>query len=594
LKLPQFKVAVSTGLFGIARAEEIATAVKKIGYGLTRGTSAIEISGDVPHEINFTEGLELRYIAEKQGIDLNLHGSLTVPFCIPDVTQWKEAQDHVEKSIKSAVYGGCKYVNFHSCLYQWVERITYAGRRFEIMMGDWKGRFINEILAEPDMDELREYFVEEFWEEYGNAILGEKYREIYYKAEVQASRQVRAEIREEEATPEEIAKRTAQKLYELLRKFVKEELKKVLEQKLDWYIVAKRRGDYVDACKIIAHYLFFKKDPIWKDMVEMYREVLEKFDYDPENPRWLREALREAEKRGGEDERLFKEFYYGVVGAKFLWGHLIEAAKWMAEQDEYKGKGLPTIIRNELKMIAPKDIKKQEKELMNILKNLMITIENPDARDPSEAGRYMLWRPKQMYVAIKNVREELKRMKNPYWDKIFMLIDFEHLATQGVDPLEDIKELVKKVPNVGELIISIHSNHPTPLHSHLPIEIGDDVIYRLLWTLRKAGLGKKRTTYLVFERGGFRDPFKRSVTALRLMAKFLEKDVPPEELPPEFYGISPSGLLAEERQWVTIFQHALDPLKGLIKIPEEEYTFLSRAAIEAGKRPEEWKKEEYR
>ena len=594
MKLPQFKVAVSTGLFGIARAEEIATAVKKIGYGLTRGTSAIEISGDVPHEINFTEGLELRYIAEKQGIDLNLHGSLTVPFCIPDVTQWKEAQDHVEKSIKSAVYGGCKYVNFHSCLYQWVERITYAGRRFEIMMGDWKGRFINEILAEPDMDELREYFVEEFWEEYGNAILGEKYREIYYKAEVQASRQVRAEIREEEATPEEIAKRTAQKLYELLRKFVKEELKKVLEQKLDWYIVAKRRGDYVDACKIIAHYLFFKKDPIWKDMVEMYREVLEKFDYDPENPRWLREALREAEKRGGEDERLFKEFYYGVVGAKFLWGHLIEAAKWMAEQDEYKGKGLPTIIRNELKMIAPKDIKKQEKELMNILKNLMITIENPDARDPSEAGRYMLWRPKQMYVAIKNVREELKRMKNPYWDKIFMLIDFEHLATQGVDPLEDIKELVKKVPNVGELIISIHSNHPTPLHSHLPIEIGDDVIYRLLWTLRKAGLGKKRTTYLVFERGGFRDPFKRSVTALRLMAKFLEKDVPPEELPPEFYGISPSGLLAEERQWVTIFQHALDPLKGLIKIPEEEYTFLSRAAIEAGKRPEEWKKEEYR
>ena len=594
MKLPQFKVAVSTGLFMIGRAEDIATAIKKIGYALTRGTSAIEISGDVPHEINFTEGLELRYIAEKQGIDLNLHGSLTVPFCIPDVTQWKEAQDHVEKSIKSAVYGGCKYVNFHSCLYQWVERITYAGRRFEIMMGDWKGRFINEILAEPDMDELREYFVEEFWEEYGNAILGEKYREIYYKAEVQASRQVRAEIKEEEATPEEIAKRTAQKLYELLRKFVKEELKKVLEQKLDWYIVAKRRGDYVDACKIIAHYLFFKKDPIWKDMVEMYREVLEKFDYDPENPRWLREALKEAEERGGDDERLFKEFYYGVVGAKFLWGHLIEAAKWMAEQDEYKGKGLPTIIRNELKMIAPKDIKKQEKELMNILKNLMITIENPDARDPSEAGRYMLWRPKQMYVAIKNVREELKRMKNPYWDKIFMLIDFEHLATQGVDPLEDIKELVKKVPNVGELIISIHSNHPTPLHSHLPIEIGDDVIYRLLWTLRKAGLGKKRTTYLVFERGGFRDPFKRSVTALRLMAKFLEKDVPPEELPPEFYGISPSGLLAEERQWVTIFQHALDPLKGLIKIPEEEYTFLSRAAIEAGKRPEEWKKEEYR
>jgi len=38
----------------------------------------------------------------------------------------------------------------------------------------------------------------------------------------------------------------------------------------------------------------------------------------------------------------------------------------------------------------------------------------------------------------------------------------------------------------------------------------------------------------------------------------------------------------------------MDPLKGMLKIPEEQWTFLGTAAKEEGKRPEEWKKEEYR
>jgi len=124
--------------------------------------------------------------------------------------------------------------------------------------------------------------------------------------------------------------------------------------------------------------------------------------------------------------------------------------------------------------------------------------------------------------------------------------------------------------------------------------LGELAVYKPLWILRKAGLGKYHTTYLLFERGGFKDPFKQSVTALRLIAKYLEKDVPPDELPEEFFGVAPRAMLSEERQWVTIYQHAMDPLKGLLKIPEEEYTFLGRAATEAGKRPEEWRKEEFR
>ncbi len=84
------------------------------------------------------------------------------------------------------------------------------------------------------------------------------------------------------------------------------------------------------------------------------------------------------------------------------------------------------------------------------------------------------------------------------------------------------------------------------------------------------------------------------MTTLRLIVRFLKKGTHPDKLPPEFYGIYPRGLLAEERQWVTIFHHAMDPLKGTLKIPEEEYTAMSKAAIEEGKKPEEFKKEEFR
>jgi len=599
----KLKVSVSTGLFGIARGEEIATLVRKIGYGLTRGTGAIEISGDVPHEVDFTEGKELRYIASKQGIDINLHGSLTIPLEIPEMVQWREAQDHAEKSIKSAVYGGCHYVDFHACLHFWVEMLTYTGSRLEIMMSDWNGRFISELLYENK--EVRKYFIDEFWEKYDRAILGEEAGTLYYKAEaeIELERNEFIENLKKEHLPPEVAeqrvkkyreeevKKHREKLGVLIRKTLEEKMSSPSKERREWYYIGKEHGDYLDACKIIAHFLFFTKDPIWVDMVKMYEDVLKKYDYDPEDKYWLRKAWKKVEETGDKD---FKEFFYGTVSAKFLQGHLITLSRWMAETKEFKDKGLPSIIKNELKIIKPPNQEKEYKELMDVLKNLVIAIEMPDARDPSYAGRYMLWRTKQIYVAIKHTREELKKEGNPYWDKMMMLIDFEHLATQAVDPLEEIGDLVEKVPDVGKIIKTVHANRPTPLHSHFPLELGDDLVYRLLWMLTQAGMGKEHTTYIVFERGGFKDPFQQAVTTLKLIVRFLNQNTSPEKLPPEFYGIYPKGLLAEERQWVTIFQHAMDPLRGTLKVPEEEYTAMSKAAIEEGKKPEEWKKEEFR
>jgi hypothetical protein len=594
------KIAVSTGLFGIAHPEDLATVVRKVGYGLTRGAGAIEIGGDVPHEVDYSEGHEIRYIAKKQKIDINMHGSLTVPFCIPEMVQWQEADDHIHKGLKSAVYAGAKYIDFHACLHFWLEMMSYVGARLEIIMCDWDGRFIGELLYENEL--LREYFIEKYWDKYDSLIMGEEIRPIYYEVEVESNRKAR-EMREKGLlTEENLAEKIGEIHTDLLKKRIKEELRKKLshpeQKKREWYYLGRTRGDYIDICAFIINYLYFKQDSIWLEMVKIYKDVLKPYIdefgsiEDPsKNMFFLRNSLERANEKG---DLKFKEFYYGVIGAKFLQGHLIAACRWMAESTpKYKNRGLPSIIKNEMKMIKPPNMEKEYKELMDILKNLKIAIEMPDARDAREAGRYMLWKTKQIYVAVMQTRKALKDEGNPYWDKISMLVDFEHIATQAIDPVEELTDLVDNFPDAGRYVACVHANNPSPLHSHYPIQLGDDRIYRLLWILKEAGMGEDQLTYILFERGGFKDPFKHAVTALKIMIKFLKEDIPPDKLPPEFYGVSPRGLLAEERQWVTIFQNAMNPLKGLLKIPEEEYTALGRAATEEGKRPEEWKKEEY-
>ena len=73
-------------------------------------------------------------------------------------------------------------------------------------------------------------------------------------------------------------------------------------------------------------------------------------------------------------------------------------------------------LMDELKQYPDSD------KLIETAKNLKITIEMPDARDPKYAGLYLLWHPKQVYAAIKTLRKSLKT------DRIFMTIDWEHIA----------------------------------------------------------------------------------------------------------------------------------------------------------------------
>jgi hypothetical protein len=618
LPAPQFKVGVTSGLWVGGEAMDTASVVRKVGYALTRGAGVIEIGTNVPHETTYTDGKEIRYVAKSQGLEITYHGSLTVPYCVGDRESYNEAQDVMRKSVKSAVFSGASYVNFHASLWPWPELITYAETKLRFVMVDWNGRHIKELLKEKE--KLRKWFIQRYGREYGGIILKpevalaieSRAREAGRRKIAEMIDELRSEqeelekrIREEKRKPTEAEiKRMVEigkKIRELTEKgidtetfekeyakLLEEELEKHLSKGLPWQ--REEWGNDNDITRIVAHYLFFYQDPIWKEMLEAYPQIEEKFgpiNYevpkDEEEKSWLEIAFERADKEGGRISRIFKEFYYGMVAMKYFEGHMIKLFK------EFIGEELPEEI--EKSEIIPKEDKQ---ELKKILENLKVTIEVPDARDPRYAGMYRIWRPIQIYIIVKIVREEFKKDKKTkkFADRIFMLLDFEHIATQGVDPLEEIKFLVAKVPDVGKYILSCHVTTPNPLHTHLPLQMGDTYVYRILYELRKAGLGKHHTTYLIFERGGFRDPFQQSVRVLKLMTSYLERDVEVKLLPPEYFGLPSSPDFARQR--VVIFEHALDPLKGVLAVPEEQYTYMGKAALEKGKRPEEWKKEELR
>ena len=142
----------------------------------------------------------------------------------------------------------------------------------------------------------------------------------------------------------------------------------------------------------------------------------------------------------------------------------------------------------------------------------------------------------------------------------------------------------------------MHVGWPTPhVPAHIPIYLGSEAqeyIYKILYELKKKGFDEKEDRWIIFERGGGQDPIKDSVVSLRKIVGFLRKDVVPKDLPPEFYGVGDEGPEVA-RQFVTIREHALDPLKGVLHVSEEEFGFLRTGVDEKGKL-EEWKKEKFR
>jgi len=280
------------------------------------------------------------------------------------------------------------------------------------------------------------------------------------------------------------------------------------------------------AYKIIAKWMAEKKDPLWMGIVG-------------------NKSFEEIEKD--------YIMWVPAVAAKYIWGHFNPINKF-----------------------------KDPKQILEKYK-IYFVIETPMVSAGMEKD-FRLTHPKHFVILAKN--------SNTSYFKI--VFDFEHMLGAGINPDKEIEDMI---PNGGKYVKVLHVGWPTALQpAHYPIFLGSEQqewLYKWMFKLRKKGFDESEDRFIIFERSspiGQRDPVMESTLALKKIIEFLRKDIPPDKLPLEFYGIDKKDFKMQE---VQIREHALDPIRGLLTIPEERHSFLSRAAIEKGK-GNEWETEKYR
>jgi len=238
-----------------------------------------------------------------------------------------------------------------------------------------------------------------------------------------------------------------------------------------------------------------------------------------------------------------------AVSSKYIWGHF-----------------------------NPKDTKKFKDPKPLLKKHEIIFVFEAQMGSSGLEGLSRLVRPRDMIFLCDAIGSK--------W--VGICFDFEHVLSQNIDPKKEIETIPYKM---AKWLKVCHLGWPTPhIPAHMPIPQGSAAqtyLYERLFELRKKGF---MDGYLIFERAAAARG--STIISLRMIKHFLERDVPPKELPFEFFGLE-SGGPDLKRQEVAIRDHFLDPIKGMLAVPEEEYTFLSKTATGKGK-AEVWKKEKYK
>ena len=325
---------------------------------------------------------------------------------------------------------------------------------------------------------------------------------------------------------------------------------------------------------IIAKWMEKNNDPLWSSIVEMNIKFFAEYEKKT-SEKWL--ADKKIERVNGKwsiDNKNFRNEYklwVPAVSAKYLWGHF--------NQDKCPDGKQYVDLKEKLK------VKKDDKEYI-----MPLVLESPMAHRGTEEW-LRLPNPLQFYYLAKEIN------KGAGFEAVAIAFDLEHMISIRVDP-ETVLKLLPE--DGGKLVRVIHAGWPAPLApAHLPIHLGSEqqfYLYKIYYKLKEKGFGgeSNKDCYMIFERGG-PETFQESVLSLRNIISFLEKGIRPEDLikHPEFSGIVTGEIASEERQRAIIVDHAEEPLKGLLMVPEEKYGFFSRAAVEKGK-TKEWEKEEFR
>jgi len=585
-----FKIGVSSGIFGIAKergheeAMQYAGIPRKAMYAITKGVNFVQVDLESISEFidpGLVEGVKN---VKKLGIEFGLHsetpafGQREFPHLDSAIdVDYRRGHERLWIILEGAKKVEAKYVLVHSS-----ESTPFIFLSRELQPTDlvdvW-GRPLDKFIEEENRNDnwVKKWLIDPhqgyIWVDIIQDTL-EGYVERAVKDRLLELRQVRRYVSPKGEVVEEKASFTENQIQEISQ----ETRERVIEYWYDYLIrqIKSRSlhyGPERTAYYIIAKWMERENDPLWNNIINVTVNYYVK-KYNKENNKnlsieqWLdlQKIKKSPEGNWTIENQKFREFYQlwvPAVSAKYVWGHFM--------QEECPGGG--PYLNMDPKTILPK-------------KKILFLFETPMAGHGME-DLLRFPQPAQMYYLIKEI-------KSPY---VGIAVDLEHLLMDGIDPDIAIDILPE---DGGKFVRVIHTGWPSPLGpAHIPIPIGSEqhlYLYRMYWQLRQKGMGKdpNNPVYLIFERGGGEDPIKQSVLSLRLIVKFLLNDVPPNRLPLEFFGIEAGQVASLERQWAIIEEHGRDPLKGLLIVPEETYGQISRTAIEKGKRPEEYKKEELR
>ncbi|MBI2545371.1 MAG: hypothetical protein HYW22_02105 [Candidatus Aenigmarchaeota archaeon] len=610
-----YNIAVTSGLWSIARGRDLAGIKAKISQVLTQGVNSIQVDLDSVSELT-EPGIEdtIRRFVDDLQVKWVMHTEIIEETALETAMQttWRHSQRrlhmYLDTLYEKFVKKGLKkllpeYINFHISIMMSMgyfgERYRIAGMPMLTFGGeyDWSAKFLDI----PANEDLKDWFRKDMvmiviGREAPIAITPTELR-IRTRGNV-AARNFQNMQRE---NPSELGRRVQefqnrnnnrqpdldnpndliQIMGEPNEKDVGDEL---IKQWLEYSRMRFNRGAITDeevAYAVITKYLELKrndpKEPLWKlffgdkTIDEMEGKIGEK-------KKWEKPLINIDT-----NEIYLHPDVIAMVACRYILGHFDSDPGEFYLDESYK--------TNPDRDKDPFFKKKAIEKLKEMGPNLVLVFENPEAAPGSE-GLRRVFHAKHMYNFVKAAQDVLKT------NQIRLLIDFNHWLNQGIDPEREVDQVSKEAPDFGKYVFATHIYNPVGVHEHMPFEIPSDEQFRMygwLYKLRQVGF---KDGFLTFERGGGQNMLEiaRSVIpALREIRTHLEKDIAPDKLPMEFFGISPEGILSPQRQMVIIREHARDPLRGLILSPEEEHTALGKEALsKPGMTPEKWKKEELR
>lgn len=569
-----YKIGISSGWWKIGRDPNLlGLATKAGGFGATSGVTFNQVDLDTTAEFYEPRLKEQITRTKKElGIEVGLHAEIGQLAALESAERkfWEQSHLRLIETVKNAAELGFIYINFHMSntiqLYQEEGQRKPFGHTVQMVGPD--GRPLH-FLADKS-NAARKYLLERIKTNRAGSIdddiLKNENQRVRKKYAEQMNRELEQLVNEYRKRLEEDLNRQnihgperepyIKKVLADYRNSESSRLEREYDIRAEQELVngfyelwkKSRFGQYfieygeIGAYQAVAEYLYEKKDSVWKS------------NCGDSNPT---DAYTRNQKG-----------YNAAVGCAYIEGHLT------VKDHEYNKKYLGG---------------KSVLEFINE-KKLYLVFETPEVEGGVE-GLNRIYDPRDFYPFIKKIGSP--------WIKF--CIDFEHTMSQKLDPTDVFKT---SPSDFGKYVYLIHLGEPKPYfgQAHIPLSIGSlgqEIIYEWLYMLRQKGF---KDGIMLFERGSGRggggrgtpaEVFESSVWVIRKLAEYLDKDTKPENLPPEFFGVSEQNKEVWARQVVEMRNHAWDPLEGLLMIPEEKHTFLGKAAVDKGK-AQEWEKRKYR